>query len=253
VIAPTLGKSQLRDFVMGSKTWRSNPDQIFPPQTFQIWFLLGTLLLSLRSLWQPVNSSPYLHEGTLHPRRIFLSSFQFFVFDTLSTFSFPLSDLINHKPIFLLCLERFWNLAFSISPLLLKGEKGWFGLEYVPMNNRKCILVVDDDPDVLLFLEDRLNALGYDVLTAGNGKEALETLHSQSVDGVLLDLNMPVMGGMIMLEKLGNPFENPPIIVMSGNAHRSELLAAMSKGALDWRFKPIDQDELARKCFRLFK
>ena len=121
------------------------------------------------------------------------------------------------------------------------------------MNNRKCILVVDDDPDVLLFLEDRLNALGYDVLTAGNGKEALETLHSQSVDGVLLDLNMPVMGGMIMLEKLGNPFENPPIIVMSGNAHRSELLAAMSKGALDWLFKPIDQDELARKCFRLFK
>ena len=121
------------------------------------------------------------------------------------------------------------------------------------MNNRKCILVVDDDPDVLLFLDDRLNALGYDVLTASNGKEALETLHSQSVDGVLLDLNMPVMGGMTMLEKLGNLFENPPIIVMSGNAHRSELLAAMSKGALDWLFKPIDQDELARKCFRLFK
>lgn len=121
------------------------------------------------------------------------------------------------------------------------------------MKNRKCILVVDDDQDILLFLGGRLNALGYDVLTAGNGKEGLETLHSQSVDGVLLDLNMPVMGGMTMLEKLGNPCENPPVIAMSANAHRSELLKAISKGALDWLFKPIDQDELARKCLRLFK
>jgi len=121
------------------------------------------------------------------------------------------------------------------------------------MKNRNCILVVDDDQDVLLFLGERLNALGYDVLTAGNGKEGLETLHSQSVDGVLLDLHMPVMGGMTMLEELGNPFENPPVIVMSATAHRSELLKAISKGALDWLFKPIDQDELARKCSRLFK
>ena len=121
------------------------------------------------------------------------------------------------------------------------------------MKNGKCLLVVDDDQDVLLFLGERLHALGYDVLTAGNGKEGLETLHSQSVDGVLLDLNMPVMGGMTMLEKLGNLSPSPPVIVMSANVHRPELLEAISKGALDWIFKPIDQDELARKCFRLFK
>ena len=121
------------------------------------------------------------------------------------------------------------------------------------MKNRKCILVVDDDQDVLLFLGDRLNDLGYDVLTAGNGKEGLETLHSQSVDGVLLDLNMPVMGGMTMLEKLGNPLENPPIIVMSAIDNRSELLEAISKGALEYLIKPIAQDELASKCFRLFQ
>ena len=121
------------------------------------------------------------------------------------------------------------------------------------MQNRKCILVVDDDQDVLLFLGDRLKALGYDVLTAGNGKEGLETLHSQSVDGVLLDLNMPVMGGMTMLEKLGTPSPSPPVIVMSATAHRPELLEAILKGAMDYLIKPIDQDELARKCWRLFQ
>ena len=121
------------------------------------------------------------------------------------------------------------------------------------MKNRNCILVVDDDQDLLLFLGERLHALGYDVLTAGNGKEGLELLHSQSVNGVLLDLHMPVMGGMTMLEKLGNPLENPPVIVMSAIGNRSELLEAISKGALDWLIKPIDQDELASKCSRLFK
>ena len=121
------------------------------------------------------------------------------------------------------------------------------------MQNRKCILVVDDDQDVLLFLGDRLKALGYDVLTAGNGKEGLETLHSQSVDGVLLDLNMPVMGGMTMLEKLGTLSPSPPVIVMSATAHRPELLEAILKGAMDYLIKPIDQDELASKCWRLFQ
>ena len=122
----------------------------------------------------------------------------------------------------------------------------------VPMKARKRILVVDDDKDVLLFLGDRLNALGYDVLTAGNGTEGLEALQRQSVDGVLLDLNMPVMGGMTMLEKLKNLSPSPPVIVMSANDHRSELVKAMSKGAMAFLIKPIAQDELTSKCLRLF-
>lgn len=121
------------------------------------------------------------------------------------------------------------------------------------MKSRKCILIVDDDKDVLLFLEDRLKALGYDVLTAGNGQEGLAVLHGQSVDGVLLDLDMPIMGGMAMLEKLGSPYTFPPVIVMSANDHRAELQQAIIKGAKDFFIKPIVHDELARKCLRLFQ
>ena len=121
------------------------------------------------------------------------------------------------------------------------------------MQCRKTILVVDDDKDILLFLKDRLNALGYDVLMAGNGKEGLEALQRQSVDGVLLDLNMPVMDGMTMLDKLGNSFASLPVIVMSANGHRAELLKGLVKGAMDFLIKPIAQDELASKCWRLFQ
>jgi len=119
--------------------------------------------------------------------------------------------------------------------------------------SQKCILIVDDDKDVLLFLEDRMNALGYDVLTAGNGQEGLDVLQSQSVNGILLDLDMPVMGGITMLEKLGSFSTFPPVIVMSANDHLSELQQAIIKGAMDFFIKPITQDELISKCLRLFQ
>lgn len=123
----------------------------------------------------------------------------------------------------------------------------------VPMKTRKCILIVDDDRDVLLFLEDRLNALGYDVLAATNGQEGLAVIQSQSIDGVLLDLDMPVMGGIPMLENLGRSSATLPVIVMSANDHRSELQQAVIKGAMDFLMKPIVHDELANKCLRLFQ
>lgn len=123
----------------------------------------------------------------------------------------------------------------------------------VPIKARKRVLIVDDDSDVLLFLEDRLDALGYEVLAATNGKEGLEVLQGQSVDGVLLDLDMPVMGGISMLENLGKSSATPPVIVMSANDHRSELQQAIIKGAMDFLIKPIVHDELANKCLRIFQ
>mgnify|MGYP003465783125 CR=1 FL=1 len=121
------------------------------------------------------------------------------------------------------------------------------------MKSRKCILIVDDDNDVLLFLGDRLNALGYEVLTATNGQEGLDVLQQQSVDGILLDLNMPVMGGIPMLEKLGNTSLSLPVIVMSATGYRSELQQAILKGAMDFLIKPVVAEELTGKCLRLFE
>lgn len=120
------------------------------------------------------------------------------------------------------------------------------------MNSQKSILIVDDDVDVRLFLRDRLNAMGFEVLTAANGKEGVEALHHHSVNGVLLDLYMPIMGGILMLEQLAQSSTFPPVIVMSATEHRSELQFALIKGAMDFLIKPIASDELADKCMRLF-
>lgn len=123
---------------------------------------------------------------------------------------------------------------------------------YGLMKSQKCILIVDDDADVLLFLRDRLNALGFGVLTAANGKEGVDALQHHTVDGVLLDLYMPVMGGILMLEQLALSSMRLPVIVMSATEHRSELQLAIIKGAMDFLIKPIAPDELTDKCLRLF-
>ena len=58
------------------------------------------------------------------------------------------------------------------------------------------ILVVDDDPSVLEMLHDALDLWGFDVFLAKNGREGLNILARQKVDGILLDMDMPVMDGM---------------------------------------------------------
>ena len=121
------------------------------------------------------------------------------------------------------------------------------------MKDRKCILIVDDEEDILLFLEDRLTALGYDILTASNGKEGLDTMQGQDVDGVLLDLNMPVMGGITMLKNLSHSPRALPVIVMSAEENRPQLEQAIIMGAMDFLIKPLSYEDLTTKCLRLFQ
>ena len=64
------------------------------------------------------------------------------------------------------------------------------------------LLVVDDNEDIHMVLRDRLKAMGYVVLRANNGAEALEVLAMVSVVGVLLDLERPVMDGLTFLREL---------------------------------------------------
>ena len=77
------------------------------------------------------------------------------------------------------------------------------------------ILVVDDDQDVSLMLKDRLTFLGFYVTTANNGAEAMSMLKTLTVDGILLDIQMPVMNGMTMLEQLREQDAKMPVIVMN--------------------------------------
>ncbi|MBA3612090.1 MAG: response regulator [Nitrospirales bacterium] len=116
----------------------------------------------------------------------------------------------------------------------------------------KRILVVDDQETIILFLRDRLEKLGFEVTTASNGLQGLEVLKTESVNGILLDLEMPIMDGLTMLNQLRQRSATVPVIVMSADPTRSTMIKAIEGGAKDYLFKPISDYILKHKCLRLF-
>lgn len=116
----------------------------------------------------------------------------------------------------------------------------------------KRLLVVDDDEDIILMLEDRLEMMGYGVLRATNGVEALDVLGRIPVDGVLLDIEMPVLDGLMLLRELQEQYMHVPVIVMSAGSDPQKFAQAIELGAMDYLKKPIDTLLLIEKCERLF-
>lgn len=109
------------------------------------------------------------------------------------------------------------------------------------------ILVVDDDPDIVGTLKDRLESLGYDPLTASDGLRALELIDQQTPRLMLLDLEMPKMSGLEVLKRLAQSRQNEhdlPVIVMTAYGTVSAAVEAMKEGAYDFLTKPFDVDHL---------
>ena len=109
---------------------------------------------------------------------------------------------------------------------------------------KRCVLVVDDQPKVLRFVEIDLKVRGFEVIATTSGSEALELVRSGKPDIVLLDIIMPGMDGLEVLEKLRD-FTQLPVIAFSaspGNYHE-----AMRLGANDFVTKPFQPDEMASR------
>ena len=108
------------------------------------------------------------------------------------------------------------------------------------------ILIVDDDADIVMMLEDRLRASGYETVTANDGQEALEQIAHESPHLVLLDLTLPRISGLDVLKRLPSTkqFEGLPIIVMTAHGSIQAAVEAMKEGAYDFLTKPLDKDHL---------
>ena len=100
------------------------------------------------------------------------------------------------------------------------------------------ILLADDDEEVLAALNDVLRSEGYEVITAKNGREAIEHFHEGHIDIALLDLNMPIKGGWETFEKLTTIHPLLPIIVITARPEQYPLAVAAGVGAL--MEKPLD-------------
>ncbi|MBN1485501.1 MAG: response regulator transcription factor, partial [Chloroflexia bacterium] len=107
-----------------------------------------------------------------------------------------------------------------------------------------CILVVDDEPAIRLFLSDELAEAGYSVLTAASGEEALRLSAEEEVDLVLLDLRMPGLGGLQVLEQINNLALSPEVIILTAYGTLDSAIAALRRGATDYLLKPCRSSEL---------
>jgi DNA-binding response OmpR family regulator len=102
----------------------------------------------------------------------------------------------------------------------------------------KHVLLVDDDPMVRGSLNDVLEAVGYSVIPAENGQQAIDFANESEIDLVLLDLNMPVKNGWDTFEQLSREHPIIPIIIIT--ARPNQVFTAVSAGAGALLEKPMD-------------
>lgn len=110
------------------------------------------------------------------------------------------------------------------------------------MNNAK-ILVVDDDPQIRRVMRTSLTVKGYFVADAKSGEEALQVLRDQRFDLILLDMNMPGMGGLAACREIRASSEIAIIMLTVRNAEQDKV-AALDAGADDYITKPFSTPEL---------
>ena len=110
-------------------------------------------------------------------------------------------------------------------------------------------MVVDDEPNIVQTLQDRLEMNEYEVVTAGNGREGLEKFEEEHPDVILLDVIMPIMDGHEMLESLRKRprGQDVSVIMLTARSQTQDIARANACGIDDYIVKPFDLSELLEK------
>ncbi len=108
------------------------------------------------------------------------------------------------------------------------------------------ILVADDSATMRMIVKAALTSAGWEVLTASNGQEALEVARQRPVDMLVSDWNMPVMGGLGLIQGLRGErrYEDLPVLVLTTEDDVDSKMAARDLGVCGWLNKPLDPDTL---------
>ncbi len=121
------------------------------------------------------------------------------------------------------------------------------------MTEKKTILLVDDEPDLLESLSIRFKASGYNVLTAVDGLDALQKARTLSPDLIILDLMLPKMDGykVARLLKFDNRYSHIPILILSARGQDLDKEMGKNAGADDYMVKPFVSVDLISRVERL--
>jgi DNA-binding response OmpR family regulator len=115
------------------------------------------------------------------------------------------------------------------------------GRETAHVSEGRKVLVVDDEPDVLLLCRVNLEFEGYEVIEAADGEAAMEQLREQQPDVVLLDVMMPKMDGWQVLQtiKADEELSSIPVVMLTAKVQDQDQIRGWSEGAADYITKPF--------------
>jgi len=112
------------------------------------------------------------------------------------------------------------------------------------MNYLARILVVDDDDQMRGLLQALLADEGYEIITASNGKDALKAMEEDKPNLVFLDIEMPEMDGLGVLDEMQQRSLHIPVIVITGHSTMDNAIQAIRSGAKEFITKPFDLNKI---------
>jgi DNA-binding NtrC family response regulator len=111
-------------------------------------------------------------------------------------------------------------------------------------SNKKTVLIVDDETDILEIIQNCLANLGVNILVATDGKQAIELIEKYRPDTVISDIAMPNLDGFALLSKIKVTYQEIPVIMLTSYGDRENILQALRLGALDFLEKPFSREDL---------
>lgn len=115
-----------------------------------------------------------------------------------------------------------------------------------PKNENQQLLLIDDDPNLILLVKDYLEFRGFEVLTAENGQEALDILENETPDMIICDVMMPEMDGYAFVEKVRENDRTSwiPVMFLSAKGQSQDRVKGLGTGADVYLVKPFEPEEL---------
>jgi len=119
----------------------------------------------------------------------------------------------------------------------------------------KKILITEDSPTILAIAKDTLESAGYAVICAVDGQEALDKMHKEQPDLIILDLMLPKVDGykVCRMLKFDAKYKNIPIIIFTARAQEADVKLGQEVGADAYITKPFDPEKLLAKIKELIK
>jgi DNA-binding response OmpR family regulator len=118
---------------------------------------------------------------------------------------------------------------------------------------KKTILVVDDEPHIVMGLRDALEFEGFRVISAGKGKDGIALARSESPDAIILDLMLPDVNGYAVCEELRRINALVPIVMLTARSQETDKIRGLDSGADDYVTKPFGVNELIARMRAIFR